>query len=218
MIFSEDIMNDNIENGLDGSEETELEKKDKFSADVYDWTEVFVSALAIVVVMLSFILRVATVRGGSMEKTLSDGQLLIISNMFYTPTQGDIVVVQQNGGYFETPLVKRVIATGGQTLSINFEKWEVRVDGKLLDESGYVYFRNSAMDKEDYYSIYETYLDGDVMTVPEGYIFVMGDNRNESSDSRSTYVGLVRKNEVLGKVVFRLFPLNKIGAVKSAVN
>ena len=211
-------MNGNNDTEFSVGEETVIERKDKIKADTYDWIEVFVSALAIVVIMLSFILRIATVRGHSMEKTLSDSQVVVMSNVFYTPSQGDIVVIQQNGGYFESPLVKRVIATGGQKLHIDFTNWEVTVDGKLIDEE---YVKRGipgvSMDKEEYYSVYSSYFDetGNI-TIPEGYLFVMGDNRNESSDSRSIYVGLVRENEVLGKVVFSLLPLSKLGVVKSA--
>lgn len=196
----------------------ELERKDKRREGIYDWIEVFAAAVTIVVIMLSFIMRIATVRGHSMDDTLSNGQVLIMSDMFYTPKQGDIIVVQQNGGYFESPLVKRVIATGGQKLHIDFANWEVTVDGKVIDEE---YVKRGvpgvSMDKEEYYSVYNSYFDetGSI-TIPEGYLFVMGDNRNESSDSRSVYVGLVRENEVLGKVVFSLLPLSKLGVVKSA--
>ena len=196
----------------------ESERKDKRREGINDWIEVFTAAVTIVVIMLSFIMRIATVRGHSMDNTLSDGQVLIMSDMFYTPKQGDIIVVQQNGGYFESPLVKRVIATGGQKLHIDFTNWEVTVDGKLIDEE---YVKRGipgvSMDKEEYYSVYSSYFDetGSI-TIPEGYLFVMGDNRNESSDSRSIYVGLVRENEVLGKVVFSLLPLSKLGVVKSA--
>ncbi len=211
-------MDNNEEIMIGESAGDESERKDKRREGIYDWIEVFTAAVTIVVIMLSFIMRIATVRGHSMDNTLSDGQVLIMSDMFYTPKQGDIIVVQQNGGYFESPLVKRVIATGGQKLHIDFTNWEVTVDGKVIDEE---YVKRGipgvSMDKEEYYSVYSSYFDetGSI-TIPEGYLFVMGDNRNESSDSRSIYVGLVRENEVLGKVVFSLLPLSKLGVVKSA--
>lgn len=209
---------DNNEETITGeSPENELERRNKRREGVYDWIEVFAAAVTIVVIMLSFIMRIATVRGHSMNDTLSDGQVLIMSDMFYTPKQGDIVVVQQNGGYFESPLVKRVIATGGQTLNIDFDKWEVTVDGKVVSEDYVKIVLGVSMDKEEYYSVYSSYFDeAGSMTIPDGYLFVMGDNRNESSDSRSIYVGLVRENEVLGKVVFSLLPLSSFGTVKSA--
>lgn len=211
-------MDNNEEIMIGESAGGELERKDKRREGIYDWIEVFAAAVTIVVIMLSFIMRIATVRGHSMDDTLSNGQVLIMSDMFYTPKQGDIIVVQQNGGYFESPLVKRVIATGGQKLHIDFANWEVTVDGKVIDEE---YVKRGvpgvSMDKEEYYSVYNSYFDetGSI-TIPEGYLFVMGDNRNESSDSRSVYVGLVRENEVLGKVVFSLLPLSKLGVIKSA--
>ncbi len=211
-------MDNNEEIMVGESAGDELERKDKRREGIYDWIEVFAAAVTIVVIMLSFIMRIATVRGHSMDDTLSNGQVLIMSDMFYTPKQGDIIVIQQNGGYFESPLVKRVIATGGQKLHIDFTNWEVTVDGKVIDEE---YVKRGipgvSMDKEEYYSVYNSYFDetGSI-TIPEGYLFVMGDNRNESSDSRSIYVGLVRENEVLGKVVFSLLPLSKLGVIKSA--
>lgn len=208
---------------MDGNSEekaveiTPEEKKQKTIEDVYDWAEVFAVSVAIVVLMLTFAIRIATVRGNSMRETLHNGDVLIISDTFYTPSQGDIVVVQQKNSVFGAPLVKRVIATGGQTLEIDFYSWQVYVDGRLMEDD-FVRRVSGEMDVENYYSIYYKFLKenddgGYTMTIPDGYIFVMGDNRNESSDSRSSAVGLVRKNEIMGKVIFRLFPLGKIGAV-----
>ena len=157
-----------------------------------------------------------TVSGTSMVSTLSNGDKLVISNLFYTPKTGDIIVFQQSGGYFNEPLIKRVIAVGGQRLRIDFTNWLVYVDGVALDETDYVNRRASTMTyRTEYYEYYADLLDeSGTMTIPEGKIFVMGDNRNGSADSRFPGVGLVDVEDVMGKVLFRLFPIGAFGAVK----
>lgn len=189
------------ENAADG--ENSKKKKPPVIEDVYDWVEVFTVSVAIVILMLSFVARLARVEGNSMNMTLSNNDILIITNLGDEPKQGDIVVVQQLGSYFKNPLVKRVIAKGGQTIIFDFDEWSVTVDGVKLDEP-YVNKKLGAMKRLD--------LQSNVVYVPEGYVFVMGDNRNESSDSRSNLVGFVRENEMIGKVVFRLLPMKKISS------
>ena len=204
------------ETELTESTESQTEKQTTFDK-IYDWLEVMAVSAVIVILTLTFLFRLSTVDGTSMNNTLSHGDMLVIRNI-YSVEQGDIVVVQQLNSFFEQPIVKRIIAVGGQTLKIDFTGWKVWVDGELLNED-YVNRENGKMMKyDDFLSIY-----GNVatkvgsayeMTIPEGYVFVMGDNRNHSSDSRSGYVGLVRENEILGKVIFRLLPVTDIGTVK----
>ena len=131
-----------------------------------------------------------------MYPTLKHGEQLIISNLFYEPQNGDIVVVQEQNGYFKGPIVKRIIAKGGQTIRFDFESWKVWVDGELLDE-----------DYVNYQPWFPMESDGcpEELVVPEGYLFVMGDNRNGSTDSRNmSIVGFVSEDEVMGRVIFRL--------------
>ena len=201
---------------MENTAETQTEKQTPFDK-IYDWLEVMAVSAVIVILTLTFLFRLSTVDGTSMNNTLSHGDMLVIKNI-YDAEQGDIVVVQQLNSYFEQPIVKRIIAVGGQKLKIDFTSWRVWVDGEPLNEE-YVNKESGKMMKyDDFLSIY-----GNVatkigsayeMTIPEGYVFVMGDNRNHSSDSRSGYVGLVRENEILGKVIFRLFPIGSAGTVK----
>ena len=145
-----------------------------------------------------------------------------MTTVYAGPHYGDIVVVDNDMSYLlddnnnvverditgtglKECIIKRVIAEPGQTLMIDPENEQVIVDGKVLDEP---YIKATVVDAGDAFNF--------PITIPDGYYFVMGDNRNESSDSRSIYVGLVRENEVLGKVVFSLLPLSKLGVVKSA--
>ncbi|HAZ18907.1 MAG TPA: signal peptidase I, partial [Clostridiales bacterium] len=154
------------------------EKREHYiGRELFDWVETFVFALVAVVIVFTFIFRLVTVDGRSMNPTLQDGDRLVITDLFYTPHTGDIVVVQRDGAD-TTPLIKRVIATGGQKLDIDFDTWTVTV----IDFDG-----TEHVLKEEYVNFMEgysmavgtTFSAGDYpITIPAGYIFVMGDNRN----------------------------------------
>ena len=171
----------------------ETKKKKTFFGEVYDWIETFCFALALMVVLFIFVFRYVTVDGNSMMNTLHDQDKLIISNFNYTPQTGDIVVIYIEGQ--NKPYIKRVIATEGQTVKIDFEKWQVYVDGELLEED-YVLRREGDMH-------YAAFYNGE-FTVPEGQVYVMGDNRNDSTDSRM--LGCLDEHNIIGRVIVRLAP------------
>ena len=190
-------------------------KKAVIISRIYDVVEVISIAVVVVVLSFLFFFRVSRVNGTSMYDTLENGENVLISNMFYTPKSGDIVVFQQSGGFFDEPLVKRVIAVGGQKLEIDFNTWTVYVDGVPLVENYVTRDGSKVMHSDDYYSMYAGLLDeSGAMTIPEGYVFVMGDNRNHSSHSRFSGVGLVNTEDIMGKLIFRLTPIGKIGTVE----
>lgn len=149
-----------------------------------------------VIVVLFLVLRVVVVSGPSMYNTLLDGDcLLMVSNVFYNdPKQGDIVVVSKESFDDGEPIVKRVIATEGQTVDIDFVAGIVYVDGIALEET----YTHTPTNLEEGVSF--------PLTVEPGCIFVMGDNRNSSKDSRSPEIGLVDRREILGKAIFLLYP------------
>ncbi len=168
-------------------------------SDIYDWLQCIVMAIVICVLFFSFIVRLVDVVGSSMYPTLENGDKILVSNLFYTPKQGDIVVFRKDE-YREEPLVKRIIAVGGQTVDIDYETGTVYVDGEPLDEP---YIAEPATDPENFIGPVE---------VPEGCIFVMGDNRNASTDSRTTEIGMVDERCIMGKVYFTVFPLKNFGS------
>ena len=180
-------------------------KKESFLSSLYDWIEVVSISVIIVIMIFTFVARLSTVDGDSMYPTLIDGERLIVSDLFYSPENGDIVVLQEKNAFFTSPLVKRIIAQEGQTIDFDYENWGVYVDGEKLTEP----YINRELEKA-----MKNYGSPDSITVPEGHIFVMGDNRNHSTDSRDSLVGFVEYDEIIGKVVFRLFPFSRIGAVK----
>ena len=183
------------------------EEKTSIAKEMFDIFEILVIAACVVLLLYSFVSRLCVVSGGSMDQTLADGQMLIVSNINYTADTGDIIVFHQTG-ILNEPVVKRVIATEGQTVDIDFDTWTVTItdtDGtvSVLDESEYMYL------KEGY-----TIMTSDweyPLEVPEGHLFVMGDNRNHSTDSRSRWVGLVDERRIIGKAIYRLSPFDKMG-------
>ena len=176
----------------------------KLMRELYDWVEIFVVTISAILLIFTFFIRIAYVDGPSMNNTLQHQETLAVSNFLYTPKRGDIVVFQSPDSGIEGGIVKRVIAVAGQTVDIDFAKWIVTVDGVELDEPYVNYIAGAHM------------LHGDVefpITVPEGHIFVMGDNRNHSNDSRRTAIGFVDTRFVFGRVLFRITPFDKFGAV-----
>ncbi len=177
-------------------------KKSGLVEELYDWVETFVTALVAVVVVFTFVGRIVAVDGDSMNMTLEHREALVITGLS-SVENGDIVVFQQLEDRFPGPLIKRVIASENQVVDIDFEKWQVTVDGEPLDEPYVNYIAGVQMRSGIIEFPY---------TVPEGHVFVMGDNRNNSLDSRS--IGAIDKRNIMGKVLFRVMPLDKIGTVK----
>lgn len=165
---------------------------------LFEWLELFVWVIGITLLIFSVFLRVAVVDGDSMQSTLHSGDTLLLCDFGYNPKKGDIIVFQVAGSDHSHPVVKRVIATEGDTVDIDFDGWTVSVNGKALEES-YVTKADAAMER------------GNIafpLTVPQGCVFVLGDNRNASWDSRYSAVGCVDTRAILGKVLIR-FPAHR---------
>ena len=188
---------------MDENRETQnndTKRNEKKDGDAFDWIQTIVTALVVCILLFVFVGRTVGVIGPSMQQTLIQGDRLIISNLFYTPKYGDIVVLRKDS-FKDEPIIKRVIATEGQTVDIDFEAGLVYVDGTALNEP---YTNTPTNVREDF--------EGPV-TVPEGCVFVMGDNRNQSTDSRTASIGCVDTRYIIGKAVFRITPFSKFGTL-----
>ena len=178
--------------------------------EVFEWIDLIVVTGIVMLLVFTFVFRNIEIDGGSMNNTLIHGQRVIISNLFYTPENGDIVVVSSEV-YDNIPIIKRVIATEGQWIDIR---------------NGCVYVGDS---KDNMQLLDETYINGQYtediiannhyghhtypLQVPENKLFLLGDNRSVSLDSRTEVIGLVDERQVLGKALYRIYPLDKIGSI-----
>ncbi len=172
----------------------ESSAKKSFFLTAYDFVSIVMSSFIIIAIVFTFAFRLVGVDGESMTNTLQHGDWLITINKTEYK-YGDIVVVTQDT-YFHEPLIKRVIATGGQTIDIDYDLNKVYVDGVEIVEP---YVREDFIIKKGDYREFP-------YTVPEGCLFCMGDNRNGSTDSRSHLVGPIDEREILGKAVLRILP------------
>lgn len=160
---------------------------------IYDWFQCIVSAILCSILIFTYIGRINGIEGPSMMQTLQNGDKVILSNLFFQPEKGDVVFIKTDY-YGEKPIVKRIIATEGQLVDIDFDRGTVSVDGQVLIED----YTNTSTNLEESFN-------GPVV-VPEGCVFVMGDNRNDSIDSRDSRIGYVDTQNILGKVYFVIIP------------
>ena len=197
------IFDDSEEIEVNSEQEEELVKNKKseggFLKELYEWTQAIAIAVVLALIINHFVFSIVQVQGASMEPTLNQSERLFVFKSFYKPKNKDIVIVdsEQLGKF----IVKRVIATGGQTINIDHETGEVSVDGEILNEP-YINKSNSA-----YIGINDVY----PLEVPEDCVFVMGDNRGNSLDSRA--LGVIDNDDIMGKAVFRIWPIDSIGSL-----
>lgn len=177
----------------------EATNSEGLTAGVYDWIRCVIFAIAIVVVCLTFVFRLVEVDGSSMDDTLQNKDKVIVTNLFYTPHDSDIVVIS-HGEKYNKPIIKRVIATEGQSIKLDYENDRIIVDGVVIPET---YIKGTTFSNN--------IGDNDIPEViPKGKLFVMGDNRQVSLDSRSKQIGLIDVNNVIGKAQVIAFPFDRI--------
>lgn len=181
------------------TDKKQLEQKYEAKSEVLAWIRSIIISILIIILIVTFVGTVVQVSGDSMNPNFHNGDRIIINRFSKEYTNGDVVAINRSKG--EHKLIKRIIATEGQKIDIDYKKGEVYIDGKLLDEP---------------YILEPTFNNlGATLpaVVPEGSVFVMGDNRNNSEDSRNPNIGMINVKNIMGKVLFRVFPLDKFGTV-----
>lgn len=185
-------------------ESIQEEQRSGLAGGLYDWLQIMSTCLVAIILLFTFVGRFIYVDGSSMVPTLHTRDMLLVREIGYTPQQGDVVVLTKPFYNITGPIVKRVIATQGQTVDINYAAGTVSVDGVVLDEP---YINFEPMHAPGYEN--RAYIE-----VPQGSIFVMGDNRNHSNDSRDVQLGCVDTRHIIGQAVMVLFPFQNAGIIK----
>lgn len=196
--------------GINKSEKNELKATKSLWAEIYEWVDCIVITVVCLLLIFTFVFRQVQIDGDSMKGTLLNGERVLVSDVFYTPENGDIVVISSEV-YDNVPIIKRVIATEGQWVNI--------VDGKVfvgdsketmqLIKEDYIGDNFTAeIIASDYYGHHDYPLQ-----VPHNKVFLMGDNREVSLDSRTQTIGFVDEKQILGKALYRVFPFSKIGSI-----
>jgi signal peptidase I len=200
-------MSEEIKENREISENVSEAKKKTTTLDEFlDWVESFVFAIFIVMLVFIFLFRTVVVDGKSMNPTLYDAERLILTHFNYTPERGDIIVA--NSPSLNKTIIKRCIGVAGDTVVIDYADNSVTVNGEKLDES----YLGEAMTIRENFD--KTYMISDTAFeyhVPDGCIFALGDNRNDSRDSRDAGVGFISCDDVLGKAVLRFYPFDTFG-------
>lgn len=167
---------------------------------IFEWMEAIVASFIVIVFIFTFIFRVVAVDGQSMYPTLDDQSRILISGVFYKPKYGDIIVITHETSK-DIPIIKRVIGVAGDTVEIDYTDGTVILNGEPLIEH---YIREPITPILGYEF---------VVKVPEGHVFVLGDNRNQSDDSRVAEIGMINEKLIMGKAVFQIFPFSKFGKI-----
>ncbi len=174
---------------------------------IIEQAEHLIIAFAAIILVFSFLGMTCRVSGESMENTLYNNEMVIVSDFCYTPKRGDIIVFHQTGTALNEPVVKRVIGLPGDTVNIDYYSDTMKVT--IIDSNGNTTELDESYIKYDY----QRYSGSTSTYVEEGTVFAMGDNRNNSLDSRSSTIGLVDQRRILGKIIFRVTPFSRFGTV-----
>lgn len=191
---------------MDTTAAAEKKGSGKAVRTILEWAEELVIAVVLIAVVFTFVFRIITVTGTSMVPNYNDNDRVLVIGSSLGVEQGDVVVITN---VLDEPIIKRVIATEGQTVDFDYDSKSVLVDGKVLDETQFG-LQNGITEQP--YTSFEL-LDFP-QTVPKGCVFVLGDNRSVSEDSRYQVVGMIDKRDILGKAIFHIFPFQKIGPAK----